>query len=198
MFRIYLTVLVLTILGFLGCSRKPDPNSLMQKYVERHRSGDIEELLAMHTDDSEFLLPGQQLIKGKTALRKLFEADSVFGSRLIMKGIRANGDTIIIDTVIERNKFFQALGIKEVLYTPGTKLILRNGLIAGTYPAPQEAETRRRILEQYQLLLQWMKKNRPEVLKQLLPDGKPKRGAEAARLWLKILAEWNSQRTSQK
>jgi hypothetical protein len=179
------------ILCFAGCTSGLDPDDFIQRYTELHRSGDIDGLLALHTDDSEFQLPGGgEIIRGKEALRNLFEWDAVLGSDLDMRGISIVGDTIIVDTVFERSKFFQALGMSYVRYEPGTRIVLRNGLIVGTYPAKVSEESQARGSAKYEDLMKWMSINRSEDMERLMPGGKFRHDAENARLWLEILYEW--------
>lgn len=183
---------LLAVLTWTGCASTQDSAALVERYLELHRSGDVDGLLALHTAESEFVIPGQEPIRGTAAVRNLCEWDAVLGSELVMTGIRSDGDTILIDSVVERNKWFQGLGLFEVRYEPGTRIVLQNGRISGTYPAALEAETQQRLMERFQTLLQWMGKHRPDALAELLPGGKFRYDAAAARLWLEVLAEWNT------
>ena len=193
MTRISLVLAALGIFSWTGCSKQPDPAAFVQRYVDLHRAGNVAGLLAIHTPDSEFLLPDrEEPIRGKSALRDLFEYDAVLGSELVMTGVRTHGDTIFIDSVSEQNRFFRALGIDEVRYKPGTKFVLKNGLIAGTYPAPMDDETRERVGERVQTLLRWIKENRPRVLEQLQPGGMARYDAKAARILLETVKDWKT------
>ncbi len=185
--RLFLWFLLPTAL-IVGCVRTK--RAVVQRYVQLHRSHDIDGLLALHTSDAEFLIPGQHPIRGKEALRHLFEWDSVLGSELAMTGLSIAGDTILVDTVIERNRFFRALGLTEVRYQPGTRFVLRNGQIAGTYPAALSEESLKSGIEEYQHLFQWLSANRPDAYSRLLPGGLFRYNASNARLWLQVLAEW--------
>lgn len=89
-----------------------------------------------------------------------------------MVGISHRGDTIIIDSVIERNNWFTALGLVEVRYKPGTRFVLEEGRITGTYPAAFDEETLQRLMGRFQPLLRWLGEHRQDALEQLLPMGK--------------------------
>jgi SnoaL-like domain len=189
-------LIVLAVMTFAGCASRPDPAALVKRYIELHRSGDIEGLLSLHTADSEFLIPGQDPIRGTEALRDLFQWDHVLESELVMTGIRSVGDTIIIDSTIERNQWFRGLGLVEVHYGPGTRIVLKDGRIAGTYPAGFDDQTQQHLMERFQMLVQWISEHRADALDQLLPGQKFRYDAETAEHWLEILAEWNNAQQS--
>lgn len=191
---IYMAFMASAVLICAGCNKQPDPESFLEHYTKLHRSGNIEGLLELHTADSEFLLPGREPIRGTAALRDLFEWDAELGSELVMSGIHAIGDTIIIDSIIERNRFFRALGIDEVRYKPGSRFILRDGRIAGTYAADFDEESLRRLTENFQVVLKWVREHRSNALEQLLPGGKFRQDAASARLWLEVLADWKKKK----
>ena len=176
-----------------NCHGQKDPAYIIKRYVELHKAKKIDSLLAMHTSDSEFVLPGgKKTIRGLKELRDLFEFDSVFNSTLKMYGIHAVNDTIFVDTVIERNKWFKAIGVNEVRYRPGTKFVFRNGLISGTYPATFDENTQQQLKIRYGKLMRWLRKYRPDVLQQLFPKGEYHHNTATAKLWLKVLAEWKN------
>jgi hypothetical protein len=159
--------------------------------VELHRAGDVDGLLALHAADAEFLMPGQEPIRGTAALRDMLEWDAVLGCELIMDAVRAEGDAIIVDSVIQRNKLFQAIGLSEVRHKPGTRIVLRNGLIVGTYPASFDDEIQKRVMEQFEPLLGWLSMHRPDAF-ELLAGGKSRLDASSAKLWLEVLEEWSN------
>lgn len=178
------------VLSLAACEEAFDPDAFVQHYVELHRARDIDGLLALHTDDAEFVIPGQNAVRGRKALRDLFEWDAVLDARLEMRDIHMEGDTIRVDTIIESNRFFEALGLPEVRYQPGTRFVLRDGLIAAVHAADLDEETLRRGLPAYQRLMAWLAANRPDDLARLMPDGKFRYDAESARRWLEVLEEW--------
>lgn len=180
-----------SILCCIGCIERSTPGAFIERYVALHRSGDVEGLLALHAADAEFLIPGQQPVRGTEALRALFEWDAVLGSQLIMEGISADGDTILIESIVERNKWFQAIGLAEARHKPGTRIVLREGRILGIYPAAFDDGTQSRVIEQLDRVVGWLSANRPDTLERLLPGGKFRYDAASAGLWLEVLEEWN-------
>jgi ketosteroid isomerase-like protein len=53
------------VLALGSCARGLDPGALVEHYVELHRSGDIDALLALNSDDAEFLIPGLGLSEAR-------------------------------------------------------------------------------------------------------------------------------------
>ncbi len=185
-------LMILVALVYTGCASQQDPARFVGHYVELLRSRDVEGLLALHTADAEFLIPGQEPIRGTSALRDLYEWDAVLRSELLMAGIRAERDTIVIDVLVERNRWFTALGLDEVRYKSGTRFVLDEGRIDGIYPAAFADETQQRLMERFQPLMDWLGEHRQDVLPQLLPGGRFRYDASTAKLWLEVLADWNT------
>jgi SnoaL-like domain len=185
-------IIALASLLVASCTERPDSKAFVDNYVQTHRSGDVDGLLAMHTGDAEFVMVGQDPIRGTAALRDLFEWDAVLKSDLSMDAVSADGDTIVVDSVTERNRWFRAIGLSVARFQPGTRILLEDGRIAGTYPAAFEDETGRVLGDGFERIVAWLGHNRPDTLKQLLPGGKFRYDAQSARLWLKVFEEWKS------
>ncbi len=187
-------VAVLFLLAVLcsgtGCKKSVDGRALIDEYLKAHGTRNIQKLLEMHTEDSEFVFPDGLTIRGKQALRKLFQWDSVLQSHLTMGEIRQNGDTLLIDSVSEANLFFKALGVERVQYQPGTRFVLRKGRIAGTYLVPITAENLSRLQKNFQTFMEWLNATNPQIVERLLPGGKFVHDAASAQQWLKMLDEW--------
>lgn len=185
-------IVIASLFALVGCTSSQDPAAFVERYVQLHAARDVDALLALHAPDAEFVIPGQDPIRGSAALRDLLEWDAVLESKLTMSGVRAEGDSILIDSVVERNKWFQALGLSEARFRPGTTMVLRDGRIVGVYPAGFDVDTQRRFIERFEVLAQWLHENRQDALEQLLPGGKFRYDAASARLWLEVFAEWQS------
>jgi len=84
-----------------------------------------------------FVIPGENPIVGKAALRDLFESDAATNSVLVFKDMVTTRDTVIVNSIKERNDFLRYLGVPELHYAPGTKIVFNKGLI-------QKTELRRR------------------------------------------------------
>jgi len=188
-----LAVLVVSsaVIVSVGSENRPDPSGLLERYVELHHLGDVNGLIALHTEDAEFLIPGQVPIRGTSDLRNLMEWDAVLESELMMEGVTVDGDTISIEHVIERNRLFKALGVSEVRYQPGTRFVLRDRRVSGVYPSRFTPEIEVRVGKEFGELIEWMSKNRPQDYERLLPKGKFRYDGASARLWLQVVGDWN-------
>ena len=51
---------VIVALSGVGCSTAQTPAELVREYMDLHRAGDIEGMTALHTEDCEFIIPGQE------------------------------------------------------------------------------------------------------------------------------------------
>lgn len=172
-----------------------DPAAFIERYVKLHRSHDIDGFLALHTEDADFFRPGQKTnpLHG-AALRDLFEWDMACEAQLEMHGVSTNGDALVIETVIERSKWLRGLGLSELRYDSGTRMVLRDGLIAQTYPAAFSAESKSKLNPEFERLVQWLSANRPHDLERLLPNGQLKQDRASAMLWLDVMGQWARQR----
>lgn len=165
--------------------------ALIEQYVMIHGEGDVDALLALHTEDAEFVIPGELPVRGAAALRDLFCWDEVLESKLTMEGIRVEGEAVIIEKVVERNKWFEGLGLAEVRFRPGTRLMVRDGLISGTYVTGFEEVSHSQFVDGFGRLVGWLSKQRPEMMDRLLPDGRFRYDEARARLWLQVMAAWH-------
>jgi ketosteroid isomerase-like protein len=177
-----------------GSTAAVDPSAFVARYVELHAKGDIEGLLALHTPDSEFDLHGQEPIRGTEQLRKLLEWDAALGSRLEIDGATRDGDDLVLGAIVERNAFFAAVGVPEVRYLPGTRMTLRDGLVARTVPAALEPESQERLRRAVSEAVAWLRAHRPAELEIWMPGGHFRHGADSARWWLGVLDDWRAAR----
>ncbi len=178
-------------LMLLGCSRPVPDKEILDVYLEKHRAGDVEGLLALHTEDVIFYLPGQPPLQGRQALRGLLEWDRVMESRLEFGQMHARGDTQWVDSVVERSRFFRLLGLAEVEYFPGTYFVFREGKIARVHVAKMNLQKHPKSIQRYEQFVQWLEKTQPHIYRKLLPRGKYRYNEENAREWLRWLEAWN-------
>lgn len=179
----------------IGCLRQDGAREVLQRYAGFRSARDMHGLLALHAEDTEFIPPGQNPIRGKDFLRRLYEWDFALQPELTMQGIQATRDVLTVDSLVERNMWFAALGIREVRLRPGTRFVLRGGLIAGIYPAAFSEVSERELEEKLPLLVSWLSRTRPNVKELLLPGGKFRYDRERAMLWLTILPDWDRSRS---
>lgn len=86
------------------------------------------------------------------------------------KGDRMVHDTVFVDPIIDRNKFFKTLGLAEITYKPGTRFMVRDSRIPVTHTVLICEDIQRRGMPDFQWLTQRLSTNRPEVLERLVPE----------------------------
>lgn len=164
--------------------------AFVDRYVALHAAGDVDGLLALHHEDAEFVIPGQDPVRGTAALRDLMEWDVALGSVVEMADVRLDGDAVVVDTIVERNRWFELLGVPEVRYRPGTRIVLRDRRIAGVHVSGFDADTQARVMDGFARMHAWLSEHRPADRDRLLPGGRFRYDAASARLWLEVLAAW--------
>lgn len=101
-----------------ACSSGQRLEQVARQHFEKHNQHDLTGTLPFYTDDAGSEMPGWPPLHGKNALRDQFGFDSVLHSEMIVGGIRVHGDTVVIDSISERNDFFRLLGISEIHFCP--------------------------------------------------------------------------------
>jgi hypothetical protein len=88
-------ILVGTALTLLVVSCDPSQSRIevVEEYLTRLNGHNPSAVLDLHTAQPEFAIPGQDVIRGREALRTLLQWDSVLGTRLDMSGFTERGDT---------------------------------------------------------------------------------------------------------
>jgi ketosteroid isomerase-like protein len=94
-------------------------------HVAAVNDGEIEKNLSFFADDATFIM-GTSVLRGKDALRKLFQRDAAQNCVLTVIDARTDGNTVTA-TVIERNDLMKAQGVDEAQHT--AEIDFRDGLI---------------------------------------------------------------------
>lgn len=183
-------VLLLLIVVVPACSRTPSPETQLANMITAHNRHDVVGELVFFAEDAVFAIPGQTPIVGKAAIRDLFEADSVMNSELIYTDLVVRGDTVIANSVIERNDMLRLLGVPEIHYLPGTRVVFKKGLI-------QRIEVTRFLQEEWSAmrtdfsnLMAWLQTAHPELLQDIRSGWLSRNTARSAEAWLKLASEW--------
>ncbi|KPJ90710.1 MAG: hypothetical protein AMS18_10205 [Gemmatimonas sp. SG8_17] len=174
----------------LACSEAQHLDELTRQYFEHHNRHDLTSELACFADDAVFEMPGWPPLRGKDALRDQFAFDSVLDSEITVGGLRVLADTVIIDSLTERNDFFRLMGIPEVRYLPGSRLVYRAGQIQKVQSAqilPADMEATSAAIER---VLEWLHTAHPELGAEIESGALFHYNAETANLWLQLLREW--------
>jgi len=185
-----LRVVCVLVLAGLACSDAQRLDQLTRQYFEQHNRHDLSSELAFYAEDAVFEMPGWPPLRGKDALRDQFAFDSVLNSEIIVGGIRVLGDTVFIDSLTERNDFFRLLGISEVRYLPGTRLIFDGGQIEKVQSAQIRPEDMQATSENIEQVLEWLRVPHPELSSEIESGALFQYNAETANRWLQLLREW--------
>ena len=190
MFKIIITSLL--TLTLISCSQKSDNVKIVEDYFAAHNSHNVNKTMKFYSKDASFEIPGQDTFKGLEQILEIEEWDAALSSDLEASDFVDNGDTVFVNKIIERNDWFENMGIDSVVYNPGTRIILEKGLIKAMIPSPLLQESRERILTRLEMFVNWAKTIEPEALKSLLPEGKFSYKKENANKWISLLKEWQS------
>ncbi len=173
----------------LGACAGPPPNHMatFHEYVDAVNSKAIDDALALHTDDAEFILPGQKPIRGLDEMRSLLEWDAAMNARIRFRGIEERGDTLVIASGSERNAWFQGVGLDSIEYGPGLRVVFEGALIRGVYPSALTPESAAAFQTRVGEFFGWAAVEAPEDLRKVMPEGVFRYDAPSARAWIALL-----------
>ncbi len=191
--RMILIGTALTLL-VVSCGPSQSRIEVVEEYLTRLNGHNPSAVLDLHTAQPEFAIPGQDVFRGREAMRALLQWDSVLGTRLDMSGFTERGDTVFIKEGSEQNRWFAGLGLARVEYRPGTMFVFDGHRIAGVYPTGFTERTTEEFMPLMQAFMAWASEHRSDDIEQVLPDGRFVYTPVAAHQWLDLLAAWASER----
>jgi hypothetical protein len=185
--RIYLYSLFL--LALLYSCASVDNQEILLEYIENHNAHEVDKTMDLFHDDAKLYLPGQPPI---AEIRTVEAWDAAIGGESTYSNWRVNGDTIVIGTIIESNKWFKRAGIEKVEYRPGTKFIFKDGKIYEIWLTEMTLESQSEVAQMFGSFIEWAKENRPAKVRYLMPQGKFDLREEKARDWFLLMDEWQN------
>ena len=192
----WIFLLLFLVLISSSCHRAVNHLDIIQQKVEAHNRHDITKELSLYADDIVFIMPGENPIVGKAALRDLCEMDSVDNDNLTFKDLTVYGDTVFA-TVIESSDWFRSFGIPEFHYQPGELTIFRKGLIHKVIQAQIVEEDKRTFEKNWSDMIEWLSSTYPELVKEAQSGWLARYDAMSALGWKKLLNEWNTSKVNQ-
>jgi len=180
------------ILLLIGCNTNKSNINIFNKYISAHNSHDVGATIKYFRSDATFELPGQDTLFGMDRILSLEEWDAALNSNLQASSFVESGDTVIVNSIVERNDWFKNMGIDSIVYNPGTKIVFEDGLIKAIKPSSLIKESRESIINRLQMFMNWAKLVHPDELKELLPEGKFEYKKENAIKWVALLKEWQT------
>ena len=187
---IYIILTGLIIVLFSQCKTNQDNESLLLGYLAVHNEHSIDKTMDYFTDSARFVIESQTPLLGKDAIRKLEEWNKAIDSRLEMFDFTTKGDTVIIGKIIERNKWFEIIGIDQVEYAPGTFVVYKDGLISEFHPSGLSEESISQLAPKFKSFMEWATKEKAKELREMMPDKKFDYKPEKAEIWFQLLKEW--------
>jgi hypothetical protein len=174
-----------------GCSKRPGLEKRVTDMIAAHNRHDLTGQMAFFADDATYAIAEQTPVVGKAPVREIFGADSVMKSELVYEGLTVHRDTVIVSSVTERNDLLRLLGLEEVHYLPGTRLVFQKGLIHRLETTRLEQKEWRTMRDNFAALMTWLQAAHPELMSEVGGTGRLSRNnAESAAEWLKLAAEW--------
>ncbi|MCK4679193.1 MAG: nuclear transport factor 2 family protein [Bacteroidales bacterium] len=187
---LYIILTGLIIVFLSQCKTNKDPESLLMGYLAAHNEHDIDKTMDYYTVSARFIIESQTPLLGKDDIRKLEEWNKAIDSRLEMFDFTTKGDTVIIGKIIERNKWFEIIGIDQVEYAPGTFVVYRDGLISEFHPSGLSEESIKQLAPKFKSFMEWATKEKAKELREMMPDKKFDYKPEKAEIWFQLLKEW--------
>lgn len=188
--------LIFVIAGLTACGPAADQESresAFEGYLDAVNRNAVSEALAFHTPDAEFVIPGQNPIRGIHAMRSLLQWDSVLASRIRFAPLEWRGDTLVVGRGAERNAWFTGIGLDSIQYASGSRFVFEQDLIRGIYPSSLQPESSAEFEAKFRAFWIWAETSAPEAA-QLAPEGLFQYNAAAADRWLGILARYQEER----
>ncbi len=171
---------------FLICSCSPSPVSRVRAYESAYNEHNVPAVLALCTDDVVFQSAGLNTLIGKQAIRGMAEYDSVMGVHVQFSNIVTRKDTVFFDAA-ETNEWFRTAGINVVHHQ--SFFVFKGALIrhiGTTWNARDEKAVRLAVRS----FLEWVTREKPDRIKELMPQGKFLSNAESATEMLALVRDW--------
>jgi hypothetical protein len=188
-----ITSLILISFLFLAISCNQNSVELVKTYEKLHNEHDIEGAMLLYHENIEFELVGTWIKSGKEEIRALEEWDRALNSNLKFESFEVKGDSVFCK-VIERNDWFKAVGIKQIVHDP-TIFIVSKGRINKIIANPSR-EIGKQIGAKIGSIYTWLKTTNDNTINELIVNGEFIYSEEAAKKWIKLLNRWNNYKTA--
>jgi len=177
---------------FILSSCTQNNKSILNEYMNAHNSHNIQKPLAYYSDDITFQLVGTWTKNGKEEIAELEEWDSAVNSKLQFYVQKESGDTLFCYGT-ETNDWFTAIGINEIKYD--LIIFIFDNQVITKIIAKLDPEINERIGRAMGSIIEYTTQTNNDILSELIPKGEFIYSQESAKKWLKLLGEWNKERT---
>jgi len=182
-YKSWLSIFVLVILIY-SCSS--NLTELTQNYPTVYNTHNINDIVNLYADDAVFEVLSQFSLSGKDQIRDITKYDSVLNIKMSVSNIETGRDSVFCD-LAETNDWLQIAEIGEAHYS--VIFVFKDGLIS-KISASAKPETAKAFNNVLTPLMIWAKENKPDLLNEMMPEGKFIYNAENATKTLALLTEW--------
>ena len=182
------TVLLLVIaIAFATPAAAGCKKCAIKGYVEALNGHDTEQILSFLAEELRFVAPDAEMTLDKPAVRKILEWDAATDSTVTYEELQSEGD-IVSGEFIERNDFYELLGITEQHYHMTFRFEDDHIREIRLTPANDSSP---KISEALEPFLAWASPRHTAVLDEIYPDGQFVFDGPAAEKWLTLLRGWD-------
>jgi len=184
--KFYKILLLILVIGLLNLSCSQNLTQLTQNYPIVYNTHNVNDIVNLYADDAVFKVVGQFSLSGKDQIRDITKYDSVLNIKMSVSNIETVKDSVFCN-LSETNDWLQIAEIGEAHYS--VIFVFKDGLISkiSASAKPETAEAFNNVLTP---LLIWAKENKPDLLTEMMPEGKFIYNAENATKTLNLLTEW--------
>jgi limonene-1,2-epoxide hydrolase len=136
-----------------------NPLNLVESFQEKVNSHNVNEIMAMFTEDAKFEIVGLSKFSGKQQVKNIFEYDVGVNTQLQFINYKCEGN-IVRCQILERNDRLEAIGIRELKYSSCT-FVFKDRLIQ-SFTAEIPPESVQYNSEVWQKFLPWFSENYPD------------------------------------
>jgi len=171
----------------LSCS--PRLEERVKAFERAYNERDVEKVMSFYAEDAVHAVPGVFVAQGSEELRALTEHDAVLNTRLSLGECRTVGDTVRCELTFSSD-WTTAAGIRQVRYSAA--FVFSDGLIKEfvTEVSPEGAQAFSNVFNPF---LAWASAEKPEQVREMMPEGEFVYSAQNAKRSLALLREWQQE-----
>ena len=164
----------------------PDLLDLVKRYPEVYNTHDVEKIVSLYAADAVFEVVGQVSLQGINQIRDITQYDSVLNIHMSIGDLQRHGDTVFC-RLTETNDWLKVAEIDIAYYLAAFVFKKRFITYISAKAEPKTAEAFRQVLTP---LMKWARVEKPDILREMMPEGKFNYNALNAGKTLALLKTW--------
>ena len=164
----------------------PDLLDLVKRYPEVYNTHDVEKIVPLYAADAVFEVVGQVSLQGINQIRDITQYDSVLNIHMSIGDLQRHGDTVFC-RLTETNDWLKVAEIDIAYYLAAFVFKKRLITYISAKAEPKTAEAFRQVLTP---LMKWARVEKPDILREMMPEGKFNYNALNAGKTLALLKTW--------